>query len=68
MLDRMKSVCTKFDETLGIRVQVCPRAGMSVKTDAKPEPLRKLGCGRLDCLPCQLSGSEKGEYEKNYVT
>ena len=64
----MRSVCTKFEETHGMRVQVCPRAGKSVKTDAKPEPLRKLGCGRLECLPCQSSGRKKGDCENNSVT
>ena len=64
----MRSVCTKFEATHGIRVHVCPRAGKSVTTDAKPEPLRKLGCGRLECLPCQSSGRTKGDCEKNSVT
>ena len=39
MLDKMRSVCSKFEESHGIRVQVYPRAGKSVKLDAKPEPL-----------------------------
>ena len=68
MLDKMRSVCSKFEESHGIRVQVCPRAGKSVKLDAKPEPLRKLGCERQDCLPCQSSGSRKGDCEKNSIT
>ena len=61
-------MCAKFEETHGIRVQVCPRAGRSVKSDAKPEPLRKLGRETLDCLPCQSPGSRKGDCEKNSVT
>ena len=68
MLKKMKTVCTKFEESHGIRVQVCPRAGKSVSTDAKPEPLRKLGCRREDCLPCQSPGRVKGDCEKNPVT
>ena len=52
----------------GISVKVCPRAGKLVKTDAKPEQLRKLGCDRLSCLPFQSSGNVKGDCEKNSVT
>ena len=44
MPDKMKTVCDKFELMHGSRVQVqVPRAGRSVKVDAKPEPLRRLG-------------------------
>jgi hypothetical protein len=68
MLDKLKTVCEKFEKDNGIKVKVCPRAGRSVKTDAKAEPLRKLGCDREDCLPCRSPGRTKGDCEKNSVT
>ena len=68
MLENIKKICTKFEESHGIKVQVCPRAGISVSTDAKPEPLKKLGCRREDCLPYQSPGRVKGDCEKNSET
>ena len=68
MLEQMKIECAKFERVHGIQVQVCQRAGQSVRTDAKPEPLRKTGCEREDCLPCRSSGGRKGDCEKNSVT
>ena len=68
LLQKLKSECEKFERAHGVRVQVCPKAGTSVKTDAKPDPLRKLGCGRVNCLPCSSTGTKKGDCEKNSVT
>ena len=68
ILDKINTVCEKFEQMNGNRVQVCPRAGKSVKVDAKPEPSRRLGCDREDCLPCQSPGSIKGDCEKNSGT
>ena len=68
MIEQMKAECSKFEMLHGIRVQVCQKAGQSVRTDAKPEPLRKTGCDREDCLPCQSPSNRKGDCEKNSVT
>ena len=68
MLHKLKTVCERFEKDNEIKVKVCPRAGRSVKTDAKAEPLRKLGCDREDCLPCRWPGKTKAGCEKNSVT
>ena len=68
MVEDMKAECDKFERMHGIRVQVCQRAGKSVRTDAKSEPLRITGCEREQCLPCQTGGERKGDCEKNSVT
>ena len=68
MLEKMQTVCGKFEETHGIRVMICPKAGASVRRDAKPEPLRKLGCSRKECLPCKSADNSGGDCEKNSVT
>ena len=68
ILDELNTVCEKFEQMHGNRVEVCPRAGKSVKADAKPGPLRRLGCAREDCLHCQSPGSIKGGCEKNSGT
>ena len=41
------------------------RAGLSVKTDAKSEPLRDKGCQRPNCLCC--SKGRPGNCEKNSI-
>ena len=46
------------------------KAGQSVKRDAKAEPLRKVGCQREECFPCQGAGepgARKGDCEGNSV-
>ena len=53
LLQKTKSQCEKFEKAHGVKVQICPKAGCSVKSDAKPDPLRKVGCFREDCLPCK---------------
>ena len=68
MVEEMKAECEKFERMHGVRVRVCQRAGNSVRTDAKAEPLRKTGCEREQCLPCKTSGERKGDCEKNSVT
>ena len=54
MVEQMKTECNKFDRLHGIRVRVCQKAGQSVRTDAKPKPLRKTGYER------EVSWREKG--------
>ena len=54
MAELMKAECEKFEKLHGIRVQVCLKAGQSVRSDAKSEPLRNIGCARENCLPVQL--------------
>ena len=68
MLEKMKTLCEQFQERHGIKVVICPRAGSSVRTDAKPDPLRKLGCNREECLPCKSADKSGGDCEKNSVT
>ena len=68
MVEEIKAECDKFERIHGIRVQVCQRAGKSVRTDAKAEPLRITGCEREQCLPCRTGGDRKGDCEKNSVT
>ena len=47
-----------------MRISVVERAGQAVKHLAKPEPLRKTGCGRENCFPCKTGG---GNCEKSGV-
>ena len=68
MAELMKTECAKFEKVHGIRVQVCLKAGQSVKSDAKSEPLRNTGCARENCLPCKSSEGRKLDCEKNSVT
>ena len=68
LLAKLKTVCVKFENSYGIKVEVCPRAGTSVKTNAMPEPLRRLGCEREDSLPCKSPGRAKGDCENIFVT
>ena len=44
---------------MGMDVKVVERAGKSVKSDAKSEPLRNKSCGRATCMCCS-SGNEGG--------
>ena len=59
----MKEVCKRFECVTGRRVVVQERAGDSVKSTAKAEPLRNQSCGRIDCFPCTTGGG--GKCEKN---
>ena len=68
MLERMKLECENFEKVHGIHVPVVQRAGISVKADAKPEPLRKPGCEREDCMICKSQDKKKGDCQKNSVT
>ena len=56
MTREMKQVCRKFEEVTGWRIPVMERAGTSVKSIAKAEPLKKSGCQRPDCFPCTSGG------------
>ena len=47
MVQKMKAECQKFESLHGERVALIQRAGKSVRTDAKSEPLRTLGCAFL---------------------
>ena len=59
MAELMKAECEKFELLHGIRVQVCLKAGQSVRSDTKSEPLRNTGCARENCLPCKSSEDKK---------
>ena len=48
-----KEVCANFEKVTGMRISVVERAGQAVKHLAKPEPLRKTGCGRETYFPCK---------------
>ena len=61
----IKKVCENFEAATGIKVAVRERAGNSVRSDAKAEPLRMKGCGRVDCLCC--SKGKPGMCETNSV-
>ena len=62
---KLKEICGKFKNANGISVTVRERAGTSVRSDCKSEPLRKKGCDRLDCLVC--ASGKPGMCEKNSV-
>jgi hypothetical protein len=62
MTKQMKEVCRKFEDVTGWRVPVIERAGNSVRSIAKAEPLKAKGCKRADCFPCSSSG---GNCERN---
>ena len=65
LTSNLKEACSKFEEATGIRVAVKLRAGKSLKSDAKSEPLRKDDCGRDSCLCC--STGHPGGCERNSV-
>ena len=69
LVEKLQDECTKFEDKFGIRVTVVPRAGKSVKRDAKAEPLRKVGCRRQECFPCQTDGESgrQSDCERNSV-
>ena len=52
-------VCANFEKVTGMRISVVERAGQAVKHLAKPEPLRKTGCGRENCFPCKTGGGKR---------
>ena len=62
---QLKEACSQFQKTSGISVTVRERAGESVRSDSKSEPLREKGCHRVDCLCC--SRGKPGMCEKNSV-
>ena len=68
MIERMKLEYKKFKKVPGTHVPVVQRAGKYVRTDVRPEPLRKTGCGRVDCLTCQHEDKKGGDCQKNSVT
>ena len=59
----IRTACEHFDKATGIKVALKLRAGMSVKSDAKSEPLRKKECVRIDCFCC--SRGNPGGCERN---
>ena len=65
LTSKLKLVCRKFDEGTGIKVVVKLRAGRSLKSDAKLEPIRKPECGKADCLCCAMG--HPGGWERNSV-
>ena len=48
----MKETFEKFFRSSGITVTEGKRPGLSLRSDAKSEPLRRKGCERTDCLCC----------------
>ena len=62
MTKEMKGVCQKVEEVTGWRIPVVERAGTSVRSIDKAEPLKEEGCRRLDCFPCTSGG---GNCERN---
>ena len=62
---RLKETCANFKAASGINISVRERAGISLRSDAKSEPLRRKGCNRIDCLVC--SGGKAGMCETNSV-
>ena len=59
LTEKMKAACRDFGISMGMDVRVIERAGNSVRSDAKSEPLRNKNCGRGDCMCCS-SGNEGG--------
>ena len=62
---KLKDICSKFKTANGINVTVRKRAGTSIRSDAKSEPLRTKGCDRDDCLVCP--SGKPGMCENNSV-
>ena len=62
---KMKAACRDFGVSMGMDVRVIERAGRSVKSDAKSEPLRSKNCGRDSCMCC--STGNPGGCETNSV-
>ena len=56
MTREMREVCKNFEEVTGWRIPVLERAGRSVMSIAKAEPLKKDECRRSDCFPCTSGG------------
>ena len=65
LTEKLKTACQKFGISVGMDVTVRIRAGNTVKSDAKSEPLRRPECGREKCMCC--STGNPGNCEKNYV-
>ena len=63
LTQKMKEACTRFEEEAGMRVVVRERAGLKMKADCKPEPLRNKDCGRNNCLCCR--SGHPGRCEQN---
>ena len=59
----LKGACADFERATNIKVVVKLRAGQSLKSDSKAEPLRMKECGRNECLCC--SKGNPGGCEKN---
>ena len=62
MTKDMRAVCKDFEKVTGWRVPVVERAGRAMRSIAKAEPLKKKGCQRADCFPCNTGG---GNCERN---
>lgn len=65
LTEKLRAACKKFGDSQGLEVSVRLRAGRSVASDCKPEPLRKPECGREKCLCC--SSGNPGGCEINSV-
>ena len=64
MTKEMKATCKGFEKVTGWRVAVVERAGQSMRSIAKAEPLKERGCQRAECFPCSTGG---GNCERNGV-
>ena len=62
MTKEMKVACRNFERVTGWRVPVVERAGRSMRSMAKAEPLKEKGCQRPECFPCSTGG---GNCERN---
>ena len=58
LTDKLKEACMKFEAVSGIHLTVRPKAGRTIRKDAK-EPFRNKECGRTNCFCCS-SGNPGG--------
>ena len=65
LTDKLRLACKKFGDSQKLDVSVRLRAGRSVKSDVKSEPLRKQECDREKCMCC--STGNPGGCEMNSV-
>ena len=60
---KVRNVCNDYETATGMKVTLKLRAGASLKSDAKSEPLREKECGRESCFCC--GSGNPGGCEKN---
>ena len=59
LTEEIRAVCDKYSKTSGIRVAVRTRASQPMRGDPNPEPFRRVGCSRGNCLVCSTRGTVK---------